>query len=105
MPLPTAIAAVIFILVFLIYVGGRLYLIAIALLVYAYKHLSTQYKIIGKWKIDTKILIVYLIVITFFIFIILFFPFFPINFSNMIKISLSILGACCYSFIISLKKL
>lgn len=103
MPIPLVIIAI-----FLLYVSfiftGRLYVIAILFLYHAYAHLSEQAKSIGKWQIDTAMLPIYLMAIAFLAFVLLCFPFFPHNFSNMIKVLLFILAACCYFFILSLKK-
>lgn len=80
MPIPLAI-----IVVFLLYVSfvftGRLYVIAILFLYHAYAHLSKQAKRMGKWQIDTAMLPIYLMAIAFLTFILLFFPWFPHNFS------------------------
>lgn len=103
MSIPLAIIVLLLLYVSFIFTG-RLYVIAILFIYHAYTHLSQQAKSMGEWQIDTAMLPVYLMAITLLTFILLFFPFFPHNFSNMIKFSLFMLAVCCYFFILSLKK-
>lgn len=103
MPIPLAIIVLLLLFVSFFFTG-RLYVFVLLFVYHAYAHLSKQIKSPGKWQIDTAMLPVYLMAIAFLAFVLLFFPFFPHNFSNMIKFSLFMLAVCCYFFILSLKK-
>jgi hypothetical protein len=104
MPTPIAAVVVILIIACLLYVGGFLYLVILALLLLAGKHLSVQSKLAGRWRIDRHIFIAHLIIIGLPVFIALIFPFFTKTIGNIITVFLLFGGACCYSFCMSLKK-
>ena len=104
MSIPIAVAIVILISTFLLYVGGFLYLIIFALILQVGKHLSSQSNITGKWKVNKNILILHLVIIGLLMFIAFLFPFFTINLRNITIGLLLFVGACCYSFFMSLKK-
>lgn len=105
MPIPITVIIILLIAGFLIYVGGYLYLIALALAYQAFRHVSNQNQNAGKWRVDTGILMSYLVFFGFIAFIAVIFPFFPLNFGNVSIFILIICGACLYSFLMSLKKI
>jgi len=61
MPIPITVIIILLIAGFLIYVGGYLYLIALALAYQAFRHVSNQNQNAGKWRVDTGILMSYLV--------------------------------------------
>jgi 1,4-dihydroxy-2-naphthoate octaprenyltransferase len=103
MPIPIAITLVLFLVGFF-YIGGYLFVIILALAYQVFRHVSKQNQGTGKWRIETGILMSYLVLFGFIGFIALIFPFFPFSARNILIFTLILCGACLYSFLMSLKK-
>ena len=104
MPMPIAIAMVVLISACLLYVGGYVYLIILALILKVFKHLSTQANIAGKWGIDRNVFVSYLVIWGLLVLIVLSFLYFTKDFHDITICLLLLVGACCYFFFMSLKK-
>lgn len=84
------------------YAGGHI--IGLLLIFHLCRHLAKHAKISGVWKIDKNILTSYLVFFGFVFFIVLLFPFFPLNLLNITWLIMFFILALIYSFLIALKK-